>query len=133
MMRAPFLSDASASIPLGSVLALPSISVPLSYLYTSFASLPGTAFVVKAPPLYAELAKELGLPLIGSTRILYRWVVSTPQIEQMQVTFEPMGSSSFYSTNNLPGRTVQKGKVYHTFLNWDGTNLKITNRAGTAY
>lgn len=79
-------------------------------------------------PLYGEKLDN------GAEKVLYRWVFSTPQIEQMQVTFEPMGSSSFfYSTNNLPGRTVQKGKVYHTFLNWDGTDLKITNRAGTAY
>ena len=78
-------------------------------------------------PLYGEKLDN------GAEKVLYRWVFSTPQIEQMQVTFEPMGSSSFYSTNNLPARTVQTGKAYHVFLKWDGTALTLTKRDGTAY
>ena len=70
----------------------------------------------------------------GAEQVLYRWVVSTPQIEQMQAAMLQKDAGSYdYSTNNLPGRTVQKGKVYHTFLNWDGSALTVTNRAGTAY
>ncbi|WP_019208316.1 hypothetical protein [Phocaeicola abscessus] len=70
----------------------------------------------------------------GAELVLYRWLVSTDQVNQMGARMLQKDAGSYdYSTNNLPGRTVQKGKVYHTFLNWDGTNLKITNRAGTAY
>ena len=70
----------------------------------------------------------------GAELVLYRWVVSTDQVNQMRANIFRKGAGSYdYSTNNLPARTVQKGKVYHTFLNWDGTDLKITNRAGTAY
>ena len=66
----------------------------------------------------------------GASIVFYRWVFSTPQIEQMQVDFEPRGSTPFNATNNLPGRTVQNGKVYHTFLNWTNTGVTLTNRAG---
>ena len=70
----------------------------------------------------------------GAEQVLYRWVVSTDQVNQMRARIFRKGADSYdYSTNNLPDKTVQKGKVYHTFLNWDGTDLKITNRAGTAY
>ncbi|EPT33960.1 putative lipoprotein [Bacteroidetes bacterium oral taxon 272 str. F0290] len=82
---------------------------------------------------------EAGYPLyrgrlgIGSTRILYRWVVSTPQIEQMRATMMLPDGTSALSTNFLPARTVQNGKVYHVFLKWDGTDLTITKRDGTPY
>ena len=85
------------------------------------------------------VVNEDGYPLyrgrlgIGSTRILYRWVVSTPQIEQMKVEMKLANDTSTDSTNRLPGRTVQNGKVYHVFLKWDGTNLTLTKRDGTPY
>ena len=70
----------------------------------------------------------------GAEQVLYRWLVSTPQVNQMGARILRKGAGSYdYSTNNLPARTVQKGKVYHTFLNWDGSALTVTNRAGTAY
>ena len=82
---------------------------------------------------------EDGYPLyrgrlgIGSTRILYRWVVSTPQIEQMRAKMMLPSGTLKFSTNFLPARTVQNGKVYHVFLKWDGTNLTLTKRDGTPY
>ena len=85
------------------------------------------------------VVNEAGYPLyrgrlgIGSTRILYRWVVSTPQIEQMKAEMQLTDGTTKYSTNLLPARTVQNGKVYHVFLKWDGTNLTLTKRDGTAY
>ena len=85
------------------------------------------------------VVNQAGYPLyrgrlgIGSTRILYRWVVSTPQIEQMQARMKLPGGTTEYSTNLLPARTVQNGKVYHVFLKWDGTNLTLTKRDGTPY
>ena len=78
-------------------------------------------------PLYGEKLDN------GAEKALYRWVVSTPQIEQMEVEMRLANNTWQGSTKCLPGRTVQNGKVYHTFLNWDGTDLKIINRAGTAY
>ena len=69
----------------------------------------------------------------GTEKVFYRWVVSTPQIESMQGKMQLTDYSEKTSTNSLPGRTVEKGKVYHTFLNWDGTTLKVTKRDGTAY
>jgi len=85
------------------------------------------------------VVNEDGYPLyrgrlgIGSTRILYRWVVSTPQIEQMRAKMMLPSGTSGLSTNLLPARTVQNGKVYHVFLKWDGTNLTLTKRDGTPY
>ena len=67
----------------------------------------------------------------GTEKVFYRWVVSTPQIESMQGKLQLTNYSEKTSTNSLPGRTVEKGKVYHTFLNWDGTTLTVTKRDGT--
>ena len=70
----------------------------------------------------------------GAELVLYRWLVSTDQVNQMGARMLQKGAGSYNnSTNNLPGRTVQNGKVYHTFLNWDGTDLTLTKRDGTAY
>ncbi|EPT33781.1 putative lipoprotein [Bacteroidetes bacterium oral taxon 272 str. F0290] len=78
-------------------------------------------------PLYGEKLDD------GATKVFYRWVVSTPQIEQMKVEMKLANDTSTDSTNRLPGRTVQNGKVYHVFLKWDGTALTLTKRDGTAY
>ena len=78
-------------------------------------------------PLYGEKLDN------GATKVFYRWVVSTPQIEQMKVEMKLANDTSTDSTNRLPGRTVQNGKVYHVFLKWDGTALTLTKRDGTAY
>ena len=43
------------------------------------------------------------------------------------------GGPLAFSTNRLPARTVQNGKVYHVFLKWDGTKLTLTKRDGTPY
>ena len=67
----------------------------------------------------------------GTEKVFYRWVVSTSQIESMQGKKQLTNYSEKTSTNSLPGRTVEKGKVYHTFLNWDGTTLTVTKRDGT--
>ena len=100
----------------------------------------GTLVSTKQSAIIFEINAGSWLPLsgqklaAGAEQVLYRWLVSTPQVNQMRARMLQKGAGSYdYSTNNLPARTVQKGKVYHTFLNWDGTNLKITNRAGTAY
>ena len=46
----------------------------------------------------------------GAEQVLYRWVVSTDQVNQMRARIFRKGAGSYdYSTNNLPGRTVQKG------------------------
>ena len=67
----------------------------------------------------------------GAELVLYRWLVSTDQVNQMGARMLQKGAGSYNnSTNNFPGRTVQKGKVYHTFLNWDGTDLTLTKRGG---
>ena len=85
------------------------------------------------------VVNQAGYPLyrgrlgIGSTRILYRWVVSTPQIEEMQTKFVRKNGIYFYTTNRLPARTVTKGKVYHVFLDWAANGGKLTKRDGTPY
>ena len=67
----------------------------------------------------------------GAELVLYRWLVSTDQVNQMGARMLQKGAGSYNnSTNNLPGRTVQNGKVYHTFLKWDGTDLTLTKRGG---
>ena len=69
----------------------------------------------------------------GASIVLYRWVVSTPQIEEMQTKFVRKNGIYFYTTNRLPARTVTKGKVYHVFLDWTATGGKLTKRDGTPY
>lgn len=78
-------------------------------------------------PLYGEKLDN------GATQVFYRWVVSTPQIEQMKVEVRLANNTWQDSTNRLPARTVQTGKAYHVFLKWDGTALTLTKRDGTAY
>lgn len=36
-----------------------------------------------------------------------------------------------YSFNSLPAKTVEKGKVYHVYLNWNGSVLTLTKQDGT--
>lgn len=67
----------------------------------------------------------------GAELVLYRWVVSTPQIEEMQTKFVRKNGIYFYTTNRLPARTVAKGKVYHVFLDWAANGGKLTKRDGT--
>ena len=46
----------------------------------------------------------------GAEKVLYRWVVSTPQVEEMWVLFSPKGAPYFYTTNHLPAKTgIEKG------------------------
>lgn len=69
----------------------------------------------------------------GQTIVLYRWVIGTPAIDKMYGEGNFPGNEK--STKNspdgkyLPAKTVEKGKVYHTYMTWDGTNLKITDSA----
>ena len=69
---------------------------------------------------------------VGAEKIFYRWVVSTPQVEEMWANFYPKSASFFYATNNLPAKVgIEKGKVYHVFLNWTSTGATLTRRDGT--
>ena len=79
----------------------------------------------KTNPLYNQKLAA------GASIVLYRWLFSTPQIEEMQMYFVFKDNSYVYATNHLPGRTVQNGKVYHTFLNWTSTGVTLTRRDGT--
>lgn len=76
-------------------------------------------------PLYRQ---KLGA---GETIVLYRWAISTPAIDKMYATGIISGADrdSQNSPNGkyLPAKTVEKGKVYHTYMTWDGTHLKITD------
>ena len=68
----------------------------------------------------------------GATIVLYRWAVSTEQLNRMQAQMLRKGAvTGNISSNYLPQKTVTKGKVYHIFLKWDGANLTFTDRAGT--
>ena len=76
--------------------------------------------------------KKLGA---GETIVLYRWLISTPNIDKMYG--DGYISGNFILTDSspdgkyLPAKTVEKGKVYHTYMTWNGTHLKITDRNGT--
>ncbi len=69
----------------------------------------------------------------GETIVLYRWLISTPAIHKMYGYGNISGADrkSVDSPNGqyLPAKTVEKGKVYHTYMTWDGTHLKITDSA----
>ena len=71
----------------------------------------------------------------GETIVLYRWLMSTPDIDKMYGAFK-LGLDEPKTTDSpngkyLPAKTVEKGKVYHTYMVWDGTDLKVTDRTGT--
>ena len=79
-------------------------------------------------PLYS------GKLAAGGTIVLYRWLVSTDNVEPMGAYMQRKNvEDEDYTFNNLPAKSVTKGKVYHVFLNWNGSTLTITNRAGNPF
>ncbi len=61
----------------------------------------------------------------GASITLYRWVISTPQIEPMRGYMMRIGAQSENRTvTPLFSKTVQSGKVYHVRLEWDGSALQ---------
>ncbi len=61
----------------------------------------------------------------GASITLYRWVISTPQIEPMLGYLQRIGAQSENRTvTQLPSKTVENGKVYHVRLEWDGSALQ---------
>lgn len=87
--------------------------------------------------VYFTINKYSWLPLsgkklgAGQTIVLYRWAISTPAIDKMYATGIISGadrdSQNSPDGKFLPAKTVEKGKVYHTYMTWDGTHLKITD------
>ena len=68
----------------------------------------------------------------GATIVIYRWAISTDQVDRMQAgMFRMDGATKDNSSNFLPAKSVTKGKVYHVYVDWNGTDLKLTDRAGT--
>ncbi len=69
-------------------------------------------------PLYNEKldAKE--------TIILYRWVVSTPDIQPMKAKIQMRDKKVAETSTPLKARKVENGKVYHVKLSWDGNQLQ---------
>ena len=71
----------------------------------------------------------------GETIVLYRWLISTPNIDKMYgdgyISGNLIITKDSPDGKYLPAKTVEKGKVYHTYMTWNGTHLKITDRNGT--
>lgn len=78
-------------------------------------------------PLYGQ---KLGA---GETVVLYRWLISTSDIAKMHALIFYPGAATYTTISPdgkfLPAKTVENGKVYHTYMTWDGTHLKITDSA----
>ena len=131
MMALHFKNDSGAQIDLPGNLSFRYIAMPsTSFIYNGFhISQDVSIDLSNWLPLYGE---KLGA---GETIVLYRWLISTPNIDKMYG--DGYISGNFILTDSspdgkyLPAKTVEKGKVYHTYMTWNGTHLKITDRNGT--
>lgn len=63
----------------------------------------------------------------GSEEMFYRWIVSVGDLPALTVQMDPTSADgdNIDATTQLPAKTVFPGKMYHVYLNWDGTNLTL--------
>ncbi len=80
--------------------------------------------------IYFNINRE-GLPLYNKEklepkeiRILYRWIVSTPDIQPMKGKIQMRDKKTAETSTPLKARKVENGKVYHVKLSWDGNQLQ---------
>lgn len=132
-----YVEESSTSFIYNGLHLFSDVSIDLS---TGLASSSSTEWEKKAR-VWFSINGYYWLPLFGKklgageTIVLYRWLISTPNIDKMYG--DGYISGNFILTDSspdgkyLPAKTVEKGKVYHTYMTWNGTHLKITDRNGT--
>lgn len=60
----------------------------------------------------------------GESIILYRWLISTPQIEEMSINLYPQNDAKITAKTSLSHKNVENGKVYHVYLKWNDKQLE---------
>ena len=63
----------------------------------------------------------------GSEEVFYHWIISQGDLPAVKVQMDPTSADgdTIDATTQLPAKTVFPGKMYHVYLNWDGTNLTL--------
>ena len=59
----------------------------------------------------------------GEEGVYYRWTTSVESLPELIGRMNISDTETVTSTNSLSARTVTPGKMYHFYLNWDGTDL----------
>ncbi len=59
----------------------------------------------------------------GEEEVYYRWVCTPASVPELRV--DVSWAPTYTSEEILPARTVTPGKVYHVYLNWDGSKVTI--------
>lgn len=60
----------------------------------------------------------------GESIVIYRWLISTPQIEEMSINLYPQNDAKITAKTPLSRKDVEKGKVYHVYLKWNDKQLE---------
>jgi len=63
----------------------------------------------------------------GATRTFYRWVTSELNVPELVITDIDAGGYPRPLPSNIRARTVENGKIYHLYVEWDGTNLEFVD------
>lgn len=64
----------------------------------------------------------------GESYTFYRWIASGPNVPELKVKMTTKTDvSDYYLSTNLSSRTVENGKVYHVYTEWDGTNFNLVS------
>lgn len=56
--------------------------------------------------------------------VIYRWLISTPQIEEMSINLYPQNDAKITASTPLPPKSIENGKVYHVYLKWNDYQLE---------
>ena len=81
--------------------------------------------------LYFSINEYNWLPLSGQkladgeSIVFYRWVASQSEAPQLQGEAYIGGEKK--TSTNIPAKTVENGKVYHVYSEWDGTDYKFVS------
>ncbi len=60
----------------------------------------------------------------GESIVIYRWLISTPQIEEMSINLYPHDNTKITASTSLSRKNVENGKVYHVYLKWNDYQLE---------
>ena len=65
--------------------------------------------------------------MCSSDLVFYHWIISKGGLPAVKVQMDPTSADgdTIDATTQLPAKTVFPGKMYHVYLNWDGTNLTL--------
>lgn len=111
------------------------IDVPNQIKFSAGVVLFGNSYSLSSGPsgqdqtLKLSLAEYTWNPWSGKTiaagveQVYYRWVCSPESVSALSI--EVSWGSTYTAEETLPARTATPGKVYHVYLNWDGSKVTI--------